>query len=221
MAQDPVPPLPQSSSNTKGCLIGCAVVFFIGVVGAGLIGFAAYKGAVGALDAMTEMAPRPLPEVEMTAEESTAANEKFAKAKAALSSEAPEEKVFSFTGDEINTLLRSSDTTGFLGDSVFVKVEDGVVNGDVSLDLGNVMPMLAGRYANGSATFSVSFANERLLIFIEQFKLKGEDAPEEIQAQFRQTNLAEDMMADPEFREGLRNVESIVVEGDKIVVTLK
>ncbi len=223
MAQDSVPPLPKSSSNAKGCIIGCLIVFVIGVAGVGIATYAAYNAGMGALNAITETEPRPLPEVVMTEEETTAASEKFERFTEAVKSGASDEKAFSFSGQEINVMLRSNDTSRVLGESVFVTVEDDEIRGEVSFSLGDLVPLpfMEGRYANGSATFSVSTNDGRLFVFIENFRMKGEDAPPEILEGLRQENLAKDMMSDPEFQEMMENIDSIAVEGDQLVVTLK
>jgi hypothetical protein len=223
MARDPVPPLPKSSSNASGCLIGCLIVLVIGVAGVALTVFATYRVGKGAIDAMTEDAPQVLPEVTMTDEESVAASEKLDEFTEAIKSGQSDTKTFSFTGQEINVMLRANEDVRALGESVFVTIEDSEVRGEVSFNLGEFIPIsfLEGRYANGSATFSVSASDGRLFVFVEDFQMKGNDAPPEILDQLRQENLAKDMVDDPDFRELMNNVESVTVEGDQLVVTLK
>lgn len=221
MTQDVAPPLPKSSSNTKGCLIGCAIVALIGIAGTAIIGYSVYKMGVGALDAMTEAEPRPIPEVVMTEEESTAATEKFEGFKTALETGASEEKTFSFTGQEINTMLRANPDIRALGESVFVTIENGEVNGEISLNLGNFIPFLEGRYANGAATFSISARDGRMFVYVEEFRMKGENASSELQDQLRQQNLAEEMNTDAEFQQAMAHIDTIEVVEDKVVVTLK
>lgn len=221
MTQDIAPPLPKSSSNSKGCLIGCAIVALIGIAGTAIIGYSVYKMSLSALDAMTETEPRPIPEVVMTEEESTAASEKFETFTAALESGTSEEKVFSFTGQEINTMLRSDPDIRALGESVFVTVENGEINGEISLNLGNFIPFLDGRYANGAATFSISASDGRMYVYVEEFRMKGENASSELQGQLRQQNLAEEINTDPEFQKAMTHISTIEVVEDKVVVTLK
>lgn len=223
MTQDTIPPLPKSSSNASGCIIGCLIVLVIALVGAGLVGYSIYRAGVGTLDAFTESEARPIPEVTMTGEEQTAAEEKLSHFMTALKAEENDEKVFEFTGQEINVMLRSNEAAAALGESVHVTIENGVVTGEVSLDIGQLIPLpfLQGRFANGEATFSISSRDERLFVFVEDFRVKGEQVPEEVLQKFRQTNLAEDAMSDPDFRAFMQNVDAVDVVGDKLVVTLK
>lgn len=159
----------------------------------------------------------------MTGEEQTAAEEKLSHFMTALKAEENDEKVFEFTGQEINVMLRSNEAAAALGESVHVTIENGVVTGEVSLDIGQLIPLpfLQGRFANGEATFSISSRDERLFVFVEDFRVKGEQVPEEVLQKFRQTNLAEDAMSDPDFRAFMQNVDAVDVVGDKLVVTLK
>ena len=223
MAQDPVPPLPKSSSNVNGCIIGCLIVFVIGVAGVGIATYATYRAGMGMLDAVTEAEPRELPEVTMTDEESQIAAEKFKRFQAAIESEDAEEKTYSFTGQEINVLLRSPDTPLPIGKSVFVTVKDGELQGEVSLNLGDLIPVgfFQGRYVNGAATFSVSAEHGRLNIYIESLRVKGEEVPEEVRGQLRQTNFAENMNTNPNVQKFLERIKSISVEGDQLLGTLK
>lgn len=222
MSQEPVPPLPpKSDSGTKGCLIGCAIVAAVGVVGTILIVFALYRASVETLEAFTETEPRPVPEVQMTEEEGAAARTKAQEFMSAVKSGESEEKEFRFTGKELNVLLRSNPDLAAVGDSVHVTIEDGEMKGQVSLDIGQFIPFLAGRYANGTATFDVSTNDGLLFVFIEDFSVKGEPAAPAVLEEVRKVNLAEDAKNDPEFVEFMNNVESVKVEGDQLIILLK
>lgn len=221
-SQEPVPPLPQKSrSNVNGCLIGCLIVFVVGLVGAGLVAFAMYKGLQTAVNEWTETEPRELPALEITDEERAAATDKFERFKTAMEEESGE-KEFSFTGDEINFMLRSHPEAVVFGESVYVTVEDGEIRGDVSLNLGDIIPigMFDGRYANGSAVFDVYTQDDRLFVFIESFQMKGEDPPPDISQQLRNQNLAQEMAGKPKFEAWMAEIQDIRVVEDRIVVTL-
>jgi hypothetical protein len=219
MSQDSVPPLPKSSSNVNGCLLGCLVVLVVGVLGVGILAFTFYKTMEGALTAYTEEAPRELPALTLSEEQSNAAHEKIAQFEAALDSgTGPRE--FSFTGDELNVMLRSSEPGQFFGESIYVTVANSEVRGEVSFDLGTVLPFLDGRYANGSATFSVFTEGGILHVYADSFQVKGEAASEEFMQGMRGQNLALEFADDPEFRAWIEKIESIRVEGDHLIVTL-
>lgn len=219
--QQPVPPMPKSSSGVNGCLIGCAIVAAVGVIGVALVTYAVYRGAMGTLDATTETAPRELPPLELSADEQAASEAKFKQLKAALEGSG-DQKEFALTGNDINVMLRSDPEVRALGESVYVTIAAGEVRGEVSLDLGTVVPVsfLKGRYLNGSATFSVSASDGRLFVFVENFQFKGDDVSSEVLQQLRNQNLAQDIK-DPEFKEFIAKIEEIRVDEDKLVITLK
>lgn len=219
MSQDVVPPLPKSSSNVNGCLIGCLVVLVVGVLGVGILAFTVYKTVGGTLTAYTEETPRELPALTLSEEQVTAANEKIAQFEAALDiGVGPRE--FSFTGDELNVMLRSSEPGQFFGESIYVTIANGEVRGEVSFDLGTVIPFLDGRYANGSATFDIYTEDGMLHVYVDSFQVKGEAASEEFMDGVRSQNMALEIADDPEFRAWIEKIESIRVEGDRLIVTL-
>lgn len=222
MSEERVPPLPKSSSGINGCLIGCLIVFVIGVAGVAIVAWFSYQSFQGAINDVTEPEPRELPALDVTEEERTAANEKFDRFQAAMES-GGEEKEFSFTGEEINVMLRSNPDTSKFGDSVYVTIANGELRGEVSLNLGAIIPlgMFEGRYANGSATFNVYAQNDRLFVFVESFQMKGEDAPAELVQQIRTQNLAQDIANDPQMGPWIQKIDEINVVEDKLVVTLK
>jgi len=219
MSQDSVPPLPKSSSNVNGCLIGCLVVFAVVCLGGGILIFSMYKMIDGTITAYTEETPQELPALTLSEEQSTAAHEKIAQFESALDSgTGPRE--FSFTGDELNIMLRSSEPGQVFGESVYLTVANGEVRGEVSLDLGTFIPLLDGRYANGSATFDIYTEGGMLHIYMDSFQVKGEPASEEFMEGVRSQNLALEVADDPEFRAWIEKIEAIRVEGDRLIVTL-
>jgi hypothetical protein len=220
MSQEIVPPLPKSSSSFNGCLIGCIVVVVVGLLGAGLVGYTLYKTMQGAVTAYTEEAPRELPALNLDEQQMTAAQEKLAQFRAAVESgTGPRE--FSFTGDELNVMLRSSQPGQFFGDSVYVSVANSEVRGEVSFDLGTLIPILKGRYANGSATFRVYTEGGELFVYVESFQVKGEAASEELMQGMRNQNLALEASKDPEFRAWVARIDEIRAEGDVLLIRLK
>lgn len=219
MSQDYVPPLPKSSSNVNGCLIGCLVVAVVGVLGAGIFGFTVYKMVQTSITAYTEEAPRELPALELSDEEMTAANEKLAQFRSAVETgTGPRE--FSFNAEELNVMLRSSEPGQVFGDSVYLTIANGEIRGEVSFDIGKLIPILDGRYANGSATFTVYTAGGMLHVYMESFQVKGEEASQEFMDGMAAQNWAQEVSTDPEFKAWIEKIEEIRVEDDKLIVKL-
>lgn len=219
---DNVPPLPKSRSGVNGCLIGCLVVALVCVVGAALVGYGLYRGAAGMLEATTETAPRELPPLALNEAEQAESSQKVAALKTALE-QGGEQREFSLTGDDLNVLLRSDENIRALGESVYITIANGEVRGEVSLELSRIMPLsfFEGRYLNGSGTFDVSASSGRIFVFLESFRFKDQDAPEDFMAQLRTQNLAQDLANDPSMQAFFNKIDEIKVVEDRMIITLK
>lgn len=220
MSQESVPPLPKSGSNFNGCLIGCLVVVVLGVLAAGIASYTFYRSIQGTVTAYTEDKPQELPVLKLDDAQMAAAKEKIEQFRAAVDSgTGPRE--FSFTGDELNVMLRNSEPGGLLGDSVYITIANSEVRGEVSLNLGALIPIFNGRYANGSATFNVYTEGGMLYVFIESFQVKGQAASQELLNGMRAQNLAQEAAKNPQFQAWISKVDEIRAEGAKLLVKLK
>ena len=226
MTQDPVPPLPpKSDSSAKGCLIGCAIVLAVCALGASLMSFAFYK----TLDAFTEAEARPVPEVTVTGAERATFEAKVKALKAVAQSESSAGEEFRFSGQDLNVMIKSNPDVSEFTDGIYAEIKDGVISGQVSFDLDKtpivevplIGPALAGRFANGAATFSVTTENGLLEVYVTDFQVKGKPISQDILTEFQKTNLAEDANNDPEFRAFMEKVDTIAVEGNELVIRLK
>lgn len=221
MTQDYVPPLPKSSgSNATGCIIGCAIVFVVGLLGTTLLLFMGYRLAQSQLTSMTEEVPRELPALDLEPAERQASEEKLAAFRTAMET-GGDPREFSFTGDDLNVMIRNSDVGDIFGDSIYVTIANGEVRGKVSLDLGKLIPLADGRYMNGSATFNVFTEGGTLHVYMSSFQFKGEAASQEFMDGVGSQNFAAELADDPEFKAWVEKIESIKVEGDTMTVTLR
>lgn len=202
-------------------LIGCLVVFLLLVV---LIVVALYAGQSwisGMVDEYTDTEPAQMPEVDLTQEEMDAVSQRVEAFGEAVEAGEPVEPL-RLTAGELNALIVNSDVWRELGGDAYVQIEDNQITAEVSIPLDEFgWEMFQGRYLNGSATLTMSFEDGRLLVFAEDFSVKGEALPEEFRQQLRAQNLAEDVNEDREFMETFKGIESIVVEDDVLVVTPK
>lgn len=115
------------------------------------------------------------------------------------------------TADELNAMIASHDD---LRGRVYVKIADGQVSGDVSVPVG-------GRYFNGSATFDVVLVNGVLFVNLKAATIKGEPVPDVAIEAIGKENLAKDVNNNPEVAKIIKSLESIRIEGDKIILTPK
>ncbi len=206
-------------SALRGCLIGCLAFFGGSLVLAGLLFFVAYNFFSGVLDKFTAEAPREVPAVVLTQEEKDLLFGKTDTFGRALTSDALALEPISFTGDEINTLLREYPAPHDGYDWISVQIVDGIIRADVSLPLKEVG--LGNRYLNGSGELEAHMENGELRVYINSLEVDGQPLPGQFLAAMRSYNLAQDILADPKSRQVLDQIESIKVEGDRLIINPK
>ncbi len=207
----------KSDSALRGCLIGCLAFFGGALILAVLLFFVAYNFLSGVVDNFTSEAPREIPAVVMSQEEKDLL---FGKAdtfgRALTSDDLPLEPV-SFTGDEINVLLREYPTPHDTYNWISVQIIDGIIRADVSVPLKEMG--LGDRYLNGSGELEAQMENGELKVFINSLEVDGQPLPGQFLAGLRQYNLAQDVVADPKSKQMLDQIASIKVEGDQVIIT--
>ena len=115
---------------------------------------------------------------------------------------------------EINALISKEED---LRGRVYVTIDDGHVAGQVSIPL-DAIPGGKGRYFNASANFAVALTNGVLIVTLEDAEVKGEMVPQHVIDGMKRENLAKDLYKDPEVAETLGRIESLTLEGDKIIL---
>lgn len=206
----------KGDSALRGCLIGCLAFFGGALILAALLVFVAYNFFSGVVDKFTAEAPREIPAVVMSQEEKDLL---FGKAdtfgRALTSDDLPLEPV-SFTGDEINVLLREYPTPHDTYNWISVQIIDGIIRADVSVPLAEMG--LGDRYLNGSGELEAQMENGELKVFINSLEVDGQPLPGQFLAGLRQYNLAQDVVADPQSQKVLDQIGSIKVEDDRLVI---
>ena len=132
------------------------------------------------------------------------------------SGKVPEEDLI-LTAADINALIADNED---LRGKVFVRIEDGEIEGDVSFPLDGV-PGLNGRYFNGSATMDVSMDDGHLFVRAKDAEVNGEPVPEQFMRGMRDENLAKKMNQDPEQRKFLRKFNDIRIDDDKLILEVR
>lgn len=219
------PPQPSEGLSTGakwgiGCGSGCLVALLI----AGIVGYLAWsktKEAIGdALDKFTS--PDPIVFVAPEAEESviTAVMARFDAFTQAMK-DAEEAEPLILTGEEINLLIYHHPDWNELAGKTSVDIVGDQFTGEVSLPLGELMPLLAGRYLNGQATVRIGLENGYLTGFIDALKVAEEEAPADVIRELQTQNIFQDAQQDPELRKLIETLEEIRVEDGKLIVIPK
>jgi hypothetical protein len=211
--ENPYQVVGEKKSSSSCCVYGCLITFLLVafvVVGGGLAG---YWWVQGQVNRFTADAPADLPVVELSDDELAEIQARVDNFKETIEAgETPEDLVL--TAEEINALISKDED---LRGKVYVAIDDGQVTGDVSIPT-DFLPGGKGRYFNASATFDVSLENGVLIVTLNDAEVKGEKLPQQFIEAMSKENLAKDAYKDPEVASTLRRIESISIEGDKIVL---
>jgi hypothetical protein len=229
MPQDAPGRLPGEKSKSQACLYGCLALVVVACLLAVLAvagGLAAWKmGGQFVQDAVekyTDTSPRQLPRPNLTPEQANNLFSRLDAFKSALDGQDGVDTV-ELSGDELNTFLEYQPELRHLSEFVYLTIHEDKVGGSISYPLEQLPlpPMfgLQGRYLNGTAVFSVSLANGRLEVYVDDIMVKGERLPDEFMTLVRSENLAADW--EPEMREVVRKINEIKVKDGKLTAVLK
>ena len=213
----PDSPVVQQSSGSRGCLYGCLAVIIGGLLLLLCSGIGVYWFLKGQVEKYTSTEPMDIPMVEYSEEELAELQARVDAFSDAMDEGRTPEEDLVLTAEEINALISADEK---MRGKLFITIENDQVSGDVSLPLGD-FGFFEGRYFNGSGSFSVSMANDLLIVTLTDASVNGEDVPDEIVEGIGKENLAKDLYNNPDTAATLRKFESVKVEGDKLILTFK
>ncbi|MEN0110259.1 MAG: hypothetical protein AAF805_06010 [Planctomycetota bacterium] len=233
---------PREDRRGRGCLFyGClSVAIGLALLIAAAV-FAAWYGLRQVRENFTAAEPVEIPVVELPDERVEALQQRFeairriADPDAAADDNAAEEaadepandegvdppaepapREVSLSAEELNAMIA---TQRELRGRVFVRIEDGRIGGDLSLPLDD-LPLLDGRFFNARVDFDVAVEGGELIVRLADAEVNGTQVPTEILDQLAEKNLAEDAADEPGLRRFLDRVESLRVEGDRVVLRI-
>ncbi len=215
LAQDG-PRVPAKKKGGLGCWFwGCLSVIILIIVLAAIIWFSA-KAYIGEY---TDDAPRELPVAEIQDADLgplQARWEEFASGLDAGTVDQPLE----LGADDINALIQNNPAWGDLKGLVFISIDDqDQISGEVSIPLDFLnIPMVEGRYFNGSGVFDISLHDGHLLVFLKGGEVNDKELPSEVLDALRAQNLADGVNKDQDMSAGLQKLEKIEVSGGKLMI---
>jgi len=207
----------------KGCLTVLILGFlFCAVVGIG--GWWFYKKTINNLVSTTP--------IDVQVEKPTAAQTKTADESASRLDEAVsrnQETTVEFTGPELNYLLQRNSDWDVLRGRTRIDIADSTMTVAMSAPLDALpWPGLKGRYFNGTVRFSMTYAGGEFQLEIISAEANGNQFPSSFLSSF---NSSFNDSMNEEFRKEIRknnresefwsHIKSIVLQGDKIVITTK
>jgi hypothetical protein len=205
----------------RGCLfwgcMGCGGVGVLAIIAAIVLGVFAKRGFDHVIETYTAEEAIEIPVLQLTDEQADA----MARHHQALSDgiASLDGKTYILTADDLNNWIMEEEDLGLAG-NLYAYIEEETITADASLPLDEFFG-LTDRYLNGKVEFTIEYHNGHLDIRTKDVVVNEELLPETFLKGIRSENLAEDMNADPEFEERMKNVESIEVKEGKIYLTVK
>lgn len=210
----------QNSGFWKYMGIGCLGIIILIVIGS----FFAYRGIKGFVSGVTEKytneQPITLPAVDVSEYEASMTLNRVDAFTSKLNRGVGPEPLI-LTSRDINVLICKHPEWKDMVGKVYVTIEDDSVNGLISFPLKELGGMFKGRYLNGSATFIVSMAAGRLLVFLDSAEVGGRPLPDEFMNAIRGENLAKEANNDSEVTAILEKLESISVKNGSLIIIPK
>ncbi len=201
----------------RGCLFyGClTLIVMMSLVVLGL--FLAYRYFLGTVEEYTETSPRPMPKVEMPAEQVQALKQEVEDFRKAVEEPGDEPRRLVLTSDGLNALIADRDPRA--ADWVHLEIVGDRLTGEISIPLEELgFAPLRGRYLNGKATFHVSLRDGQFVVTIDTVEVKGRPLPEPVLSRLRRENLAENIKTDLETAEKLRNLDRLEIKDGTLIL---
>jgi hypothetical protein len=218
-----LPPRPEPSSSGKkwgiGCSIGCLVALLIGSIAAYLIYSGVKKVGTAMLD--TFSATTPIVFTAPTADPSVvsaliARYDGFSDAMKNGTETGPLE----LTGDEINLLIHHHPDWKELAGHAEVTVQEDQLTGRVSIPL-DAIPMMSGRYFNGTATIRLSLVDGKLEAYLDKIEAGSKPLPPEIANALKSENIFKNSQTNPELEKDIRSLKEIRIQGGRLIIVPK
>ena len=205
----------------RGCLfwgcMGCGGVGVLVIIALIVLGVLAKRGLDRVIETYTAEEAIEIPVLQLTDEQAEAMAQHHQALYDGIASR--DGKTYILTADDLNNWIMEEEDLGLAG-NLYVYIEEDTITADASIPLDEFFG-LTDRYLNGKIEFTIEYADGRLDIHIKDVLVNEELLPEKFLEGIRSENLAEDMNADPEFEEKMKNVESIEVKDGKIYLTVK
>ncbi len=200
-----------------GCIIA-SVLAVLMVAFVGVVGVIGYRFARQVIEDYTSTQPRELPKVEISDEARKAVKVRFDEFRAAVRSGTPTEPLV-LSSDDLNALIEQDPD---LKGKIFVKIEDDIVKGQISIPLESIgLPLFKGRYLNGEADIKASLISGVLIVTLDSIEVNGKRPPEQMLQELRRQNLVQDITKDADNAEMIRKLDSIQIKDGKIIVTAR
>jgi hypothetical protein len=196
-----------------GCVISLTSLLLLIALVAGTAYFG-YRWMIAKALEYTDDQPMAMPALALDEQQLQAVQQRWESFQESL--DAGRAATLELTDEELNALLQTNED---VAGRIHVDIQDEQIRGRISLPLDalDIAP-LRGRYFNAESTFDVSLADGRVVVRMQDARVKGRPVPEEFMAALRHENLAKNFGHSPDEAEMLRKFESIEIRHGKIIV---
>lgn len=210
------PPKPRRGCFFYGCLAG--TICMVALLALALLGLHQVRRT---LNRYTDTRPVQLPSVQLSAAQIEEVQRRLESFMDAARTGRPTPPL-TLTADEINALIATRPDLQALKGRVYVTIENGHLKGQLSVPMDQLgLPMLKGRYLNGTGTFAMSLQNGILHIAPAEILVKGQPLPGIYMDKLRQQNLADAVNNDPHASVALNRLQDIQIQDGKIILVPK
>ena len=215
-----------TQDNAGNCWIyGCASVVVIGIISAIVAVFGIKYALNKLIENYTDDTPIELPTVEVSEEEKTSTLNRIDTWMQSFES-GEEPGPLELSQQDINVMIQNNPELSDFKDRLYVTIEDSEIKGQLSFPLDDIatelgMDSLKGLYFNGSLGLEDLFEDGYLEVYMKNGSLKGEAIPQDQLDMLANQNFAEQYNRDPQMDEAFKNLESIVIEDGKLIITPK
>lgn len=199
------------------CFYGCIILIVLFLLILGAIGFGVWKVKEFAYE-FTATEQRRFPEPTISPEQYTETKQKVDDFFAAVEAGQDANNIV-LTDEEVNGLIWNDEKFKDLRGRVQVSFKGDNVIGEVSVPL-DELPMMEGRYFNGSAILDVSCTDGFLFITPKTLEVRGKQIPEVAMKELRKQNFAQGVYEDPELMKAVQRIKKIEVKDEKLFVEI-
>ena len=221
-----VPP-PPTAKGCGCCAAGCGTMLVIAIAGLMLVLGATWYVYSKAVDRLTAAQPITVQLEEPSAEQFTAARAKVDQLRNAAAT--GQAMTAEFTAPELNALIARDPHFSDLRGKMRVGIKDSIMTLDLSVPLSGVpMPRVKRRWFNGSASFGFSYDENGFSFSPRALDANGYTIAEELFGDlaptidnYFNTEYGKDSGAETEEERFWRQVQSMAVDGDRVIITTR
>ena len=232
--QAQAPPPKKSCCGGNCCLLGCVGLVVLSVASVVGVIWGIPAGARWFRDTYTGSEPTALPRVAVTQAQVAELQTRFQAFEAAVNTPgAP--AVLVLTADDINRMIAEEKRKKPSPEQVFVEIKDGRITARVTVPFDTAATSsedreildklgLKGRHLNAGVTFTLSVANGRLAVELQEVIANGNRLPGVFVSLLRKAlkeGIEKGLTQNPDAQKSLKQLESVEVKDDRVLIKAK